>query len=218
MRSARVPPGSSADAVRPSQPVLVAAVGGRGMPERARREMGERRLVVADAVDDRHLAVVVEALHPLHRLVQAELRVDLQELRLLQADRRPVLVVGGVAVRHDGVQAVVAAEPLEDDEDPAAGRAGRRPAGLAEDVRHRPDAAKQAEPEAAGAEPHHLAPRNAGIAPGTLAGHRGLPLEGPPDRAGSPSSCTGTVSADDNAGVVRAATIAPAGDAGGGSP
>ena len=80
---------------RPPDPaVLVAAVGRRGVPERDRREVRERRLVVADALDDGHLAVVVELLHPAHRLVPAEVRVDLEEVLLLDADRRPMLVVG----------------------------------------------------------------------------------------------------------------------------
>ncbi len=158
--------------------VFVAAVGSRGVPERTRREVRERRLVVADTVDDRHLAVVVELLHALHRLVQAEVGVDFEEVAFLQADRRAMLVIGGVAVGHDRVQPVVAAEPLEHHQDAAGGRRRRRPAGLAEHARHRADAAEQAETEAAGTKPHHLAPRHAGIPPVASAGHR-LPLSDP---------------------------------------
>ena len=101
----------------PDPAVLVAAVGRRGVPVRDRGEVRERRLVVAHTLHDRDLALVVELLHPAHRLVPAELRVDLQEVLLLDADRRPMLVVHRVAVRHDRVQSVVAAEPLEDHQD-----------------------------------------------------------------------------------------------------
>ena len=102
----------------PSEPaVLVAAIGGRRVPERHRREMRERRLVVAHALHDGDLAVIEQLLHAAHRLVPAELRVDLQQVAFLDADGRPMLVVHRVAVRHDRVQSVVAAEPLEDHED-----------------------------------------------------------------------------------------------------
>ena len=70
---------------------------------------------------------------PAHRLVPAELRVDLEQVLFLDADRRPMLVVHRVAVRDDGVQAVVAAEPLEDDEDLARLRRGGGAARLAQD-------------------------------------------------------------------------------------
>ena len=80
-----------------------------------------------------------------------------EEVLLLDANRRPVLVVHRVAERHDRVQTVVAAEPLEDHEDSAGGAAGGGPARLAQDVRHRPDAAEEAESEPAGADPHHVA-------------------------------------------------------------
>ncbi len=111
------PLGSRLDAVRPTQPYSLPLFGAAGVPERHRREVRERRLVVADALHDRDLALVVEVLHPAHRLVPAELRVDFQDVGFLDADRRPMPVVERVAVRDDGVEAVVAAEPLEDDED-----------------------------------------------------------------------------------------------------
>ena len=109
----------------PNPAVLVAAVGCRRVPERHRREVRERRLVVADALHDRHLALVVQVLHAAHRLVPAEVRVDLQQVLFFDADRRAMLVVHRIAVRHDGVQAVVAAEPFEDDEDLAGIARGR---------------------------------------------------------------------------------------------
>ncbi len=131
----------------PADPaVLVAAVRRRGVPERHRREVRERRLVVADALHDRHLALVVQVLHAAHRLVPAEVRVDLQHVLLLDADRRPVLVVQRVAVRHDRVQPVVAAEPLEDDEDLAVRVCGDALARLRQDGRHRAEAADRPKP------------------------------------------------------------------------
>src|SRR5262249_12791660 len=77
--------------------VLVAAVCCRRVPERTRREVAERRPVVASAMHDSDLAFVVEALHAAHRLVPAELRVDLEHGRLFDADRGPVLVLERVA-------------------------------------------------------------------------------------------------------------------------
>ena len=54
----------------------------------------------------------------------------------------------------------------------------RRLARLAQDIRHRADAAEQAEPEAAGADPHHVAARDAAVAQSTLGCHSGPPLRG----------------------------------------
>ena len=98
IRLSRAPGGIEARRGAPDPAVLVAAVRRGRVPERHRREVRERRLVVADAVHDRDLAVVVEVLHPLQRLVPAELRVDRQDVGFLDADRRPMAVVERVAV------------------------------------------------------------------------------------------------------------------------
>src|SRR5436190_3405210 len=141
--------------------------------------MRERGLVVADPLHDREFALVVQLLHPAHRLVPAEVRVDLQHVLLVDADGRTMLVVGGVAIRHDRVEAVVAAEPLEDDQDTV--RIGRRRqfGGFAEDVGHGAEAAEQAKPEAAGADPNQIAARDATVAQSAVGGHG--PSGGPPE-------------------------------------
>ena len=75
-------------------------------------------MVVAAAVDDRQQAVLVEPLEPDHRRMEAEAVGGLDDLALGDSQLRPSAVVRRVAVRHDGVQAVVAARQLDDDENP----------------------------------------------------------------------------------------------------
>src|SRR5215467_14193630 len=99
-------------------------------------------------------------LHTAHRLVPAELRVDLEHLRLFDADRGPVLVVERVAVRDDGVQAVVAPEPFKDNEDFAALLRGDAGTCLREYRWHAADATEQAETDAASAEAQHVTTGN----------------------------------------------------------
>src|SRR5262249_55415463 len=89
----------------------------------------------------------------------------------LDADGRPVLVVRRIAVRHDRVQSVVAAEPLEHHQDLAGLRRGGYTARLAEEVRHRADAAKEAEADAASADADHVATRDAAVAQWILGAH-----------------------------------------------
>ena len=91
---------------------------------------------------DRHLALVVQGFHPAQRPVPAELGVDLEKVFLLDADRRPVLVVNRIAIRHDGVESIVAAEPLEDNQDLARRRGRRGTARLAQEVWDRANAAE----------------------------------------------------------------------------
>ncbi len=76
----------------------------------------------------------------------------------------PVLAVGRVAVGHHGVEAVVAAEPLEHHEDPSRRVARRGPARLREHLGHGARAAEEAEADTAGAQAQHVAPRHAGVA------------------------------------------------------
>src|SRR6266550_3605034 len=129
--------------------------------------MRERWLVVPHSLYDRQLALVVQLLHAAHRLVPAEVRVDFQQIVLFEANSRTVLVVLRIAVWHDGVQSVVAAEPLEDDQDPARIERGRLQARariargclqarLAEDARHRTQSAEQTKSQSAGAHPNHV--------------------------------------------------------------
>src|SRR5262245_43861394 len=79
--------------------------------------MREARMVVSTAMHDRHLAVLVQALETDHRRVKSESVADLDDLALWNTQMGTRAVIRGVAVRHDGVQAVVAAGQFDDDED-----------------------------------------------------------------------------------------------------
>jgi hypothetical protein len=86
----------------------------------------ERRLVIADAVDDREMAVLVEPLHAGHVRLEAEMIVELAQLVGPDADLRTRPVIGVVAIGHHGVEPVIAAGELDDDQDAAGLRRGRR--------------------------------------------------------------------------------------------
>jgi hypothetical protein len=75
-------------------------------------------MVVAAAVDDPKHPVLVEPLEPDHRRMKAEALAGLDRVVLCDSKLRPCAVVGRIAVRHDRVQAVVAAGQLDHDEDP----------------------------------------------------------------------------------------------------
>src|SRR5262245_29259781 len=79
--------------------------------------MREARMVVPTAVHDRHLAVFVQALETNHRRVKSESVANLDDLALWDAQMGTRAVIRRIAVRHDGVQAVVAARQFDDDED-----------------------------------------------------------------------------------------------------
>src|SRR6476660_3421002 len=98
-------------------PERLAAVGHTGVPVTHRGEMRETRMVVSTAMDDRHLAVLVEALEPDHRRMKSESVADLDHLALRNAQMGPRAVIRRVAVRYDRVEAVVAAGQFDDDED-----------------------------------------------------------------------------------------------------
>ena len=114
-------------------------------------------MVVAHALHDRDFAIVVQPLHAGHRLLPAEVGIDLQHVFLFDADRRPMLVVHRIAVRHDRVQPVVSAEPFEDDQDLPRVGCGGDLACFTEHIRHWTEAAEQTKPEPAGAKPHQVA-------------------------------------------------------------
>ena len=118
--------------------VLLAAVRRRGMPVGHRGEMGEGGVVVAAAVRDREAAVLIQALEPRHPRAEGEVVVDRAELRPPEPDRRPVAVVGVVAVGHERVEPVVAAGELKHQQDPVVGRGlrGEGGGGPAEEPRH----------------------------------------------------------------------------------
>ncbi len=79
--------------------------------------MRERRLIVAYAVDNRHLAVLEHPLKAHHRLLEAELVVDLKQFVFAQAKLGTRVVIGVVAKRHDRVEPVIAARELDDNQD-----------------------------------------------------------------------------------------------------
>src|SRR4030095_6783082 len=147
----------------------------RRVPERNRREVRERRPVVADAVHNSDLAVVVKALHAAHRLIPAELRVDLEDVRLLDADPGPVLVVERVPVGDYGVQAVVTAEPFEDNENFVALIRSNAAACLGQYRWHTADATEQAETDTASAKAQHVPTGNVDFVPRILRGHEASP-------------------------------------------
>jgi hypothetical protein len=87
--------------------------------------MGERGLVVADAVHDGEMAVLVEALEARHGRLKAEMLIEPAQPFLLDADAGSGGVVSVIAIGHDRVEAVVAAGQFDDDQDAAVLRGGR---------------------------------------------------------------------------------------------
>ena len=69
---------------------------------------------VADAVDERDVALVPEILDRSERRIESELVVKIQHLVLRNVDEGPVVVVLPVAVRNDRIQGIVAARKLQD--------------------------------------------------------------------------------------------------------
>src|SRR5262245_21536582 len=101
----------------PSQPAKrFTAVGNAGMPETHRGEMGEARVVVSVTVDDAEHSVFVEALETDHRGMEAKSVGSLDDLGLLNPKLRTGAVVRRIAERHYGVQTIVAAGELDDDQ------------------------------------------------------------------------------------------------------
>ena len=88
-------------------------LGQRRVPYVHRPEVGAVRLRVADAVDDRHLALVPQPLQRLQVGPEGQLVVDLQQPLRVVGYRRAVVVVQPVLVRHHRVQVVVAAAKLQ---------------------------------------------------------------------------------------------------------
>ncbi len=74
-------------------------------------------MVVAATVDHRQVAILVESLEADHRRMEAKAVGDFDHLALGDPDLRPGPVVRRVAEGHDGVQSIIAAGQLNDDED-----------------------------------------------------------------------------------------------------
>jgi hypothetical protein len=98
-------------------------------PPGGRREVAEVGRDVADPLDDGELAGVEPALQVRQLGVEPHTRADGQGIGGLDRDARPLGVVGRVAGRHDGVEAVVAAAQLDGDEHAVLRADGRGRAG-----------------------------------------------------------------------------------------
>ena len=104
---------------QPSQPAqLFAGVRAAGVPETHGGEVRQRRVVVPAGVHDRQVAVLVQALEPGHGRMQAEMVGQRTYLFAGNADRGPFPVIDVVAVRHHGIEPVVAARQFDHDQNP----------------------------------------------------------------------------------------------------
>src|SRR6185503_13813808 len=97
--------------------VLLTTLRVRGLPYADRVEVGERRLRISDALDDRELAVVPELLRSAEVLVEPEVLRDRKRLIRLLRKLRPHVAVGLVGERDHGLEAVVTAGELDHDQD-----------------------------------------------------------------------------------------------------
>ncbi len=79
-------------------------------------------MLVADALDDGHVAVLVEPLEAGHPCREAEMVVDLAQALRRQSKPRPCPVIGIVAEWNDGVQPIVGTGQFDHDEDAFIGR------------------------------------------------------------------------------------------------
>ena len=95
-----------------------------GHPLRHRVEVAELLLHVADALDDRQLVGIPEALELAEVGVQAGVRIERQGLFPWDRERTVLVVVAAIVDRDDRVESVVAAVHPDDDED-AVGRPDR---------------------------------------------------------------------------------------------
>ena len=102
-----------------------------GVPDIHAAEMRAVGRRIADAVDDGHLAGVIQGLDLGQRRVKAELVVDMKDPVSGNPNGGPVVVVTAVGVGNDGVQVVVAAGELDDDEDGVFGGRGHGNVGSA---------------------------------------------------------------------------------------
>ncbi len=99
-----------------AEPAVVGVLGAGVLPDGHRLEVRKVGVRVADAVDDGELLAVPERLEGAELRVEAEVAVERDDLRRVDLQRRAERGVGGIAVGHERVEAVVAAGELEDDE------------------------------------------------------------------------------------------------------
>ena len=101
---------------------LVVVEPGR-LPDRHALEVRPVRVGIAHALHDRQPLLARAAWKSFERRMQTDVVVDFLDVRRRDLDRRPLLSIFVVAIGDDGVQAVVAAVELDDDEDAAASTA-----------------------------------------------------------------------------------------------
>ena len=114
---------------------------GGGEPQLGRREVTEVRRLVASVGDHRYLPEVVPGLQFHERRVQPHPVGERQHRIGNQADRRPLVQVGGVGGLHHGVEHIVAAAEHQHHQHAVVvadrWRGPRRPLGIGEPVRRR---------------------------------------------------------------------------------
>ena len=93
------------------------AVAGR-LPDLGRAEVAPVRVGEADVLDDGKIAVIVKPVELFAGGVEGKVVVEVQQA-LAQAEAGAEIVVAVVGVRHNGIEPVIAARQLNDDEDAA---------------------------------------------------------------------------------------------------
>ena len=76
---------------------------------------------ITDALDDRNHPLVVERFERTHAGIEADVRVDRQDVAAGDCKSRTHLIVASVAVRHDAVEPVVAAVEVDQHQDSGLG-------------------------------------------------------------------------------------------------
>ena len=84
------------------------------LPDVETLEVGVDGIGIADALHQRHLARIEELLHARHHRVEADLRIQRQDLGGGDADRWSRLKIGRIRIGNDGVEPIVATPELED--------------------------------------------------------------------------------------------------------
>ena len=102
-----------------ADPSIADARGVRGLPDVHGLEVRSVRVWIANPLDDREHSIVVEFLEAVHAWVKADALFfrELEDVVFGDRDACAGAVVLGVAEGDDGVEPVVAARELHDDED-----------------------------------------------------------------------------------------------------
>src|SRR5258708_1265524 len=85
----------------------------RGLPDFRGTEVGTVRVWVADALDDRQTAAVIQVLEPGQAGMKSGLIIELEDILGIDAELRAGLMIKIVRVRHHGIQTIVAAGHLQ---------------------------------------------------------------------------------------------------------